>query len=262
MATATTIRITTFPWQPDSTVTGDLAIKNLREGLMAAIKNERGIHTETLLTAVGALAGFAAQNAALDRLSSRDPAAPKLGLAIAQTKSGRLMFGDAVNVFLYPEAHSTLPLVAIIAGAAAQAGVPAAELPDFHEIAAYVATVVGTSEFGKIRARPGNPPQLGPLELLHKLWPLARDILQRPPHKGFLRLPEKPLQEAHWPIIISIVGSQLIGMTKEVLSPRIGAALLMESAVITSKIDPETMEPGKWHISTGAGEQSITRLRK
>jgi hypothetical protein len=259
--TATT-PVTRFPWQPDSTATGDLAIKNLRETLMKALKNDRGIHSETLLTAVGALAGFAAQNAALDRITSRDPAAPRLSIAIAQTKSGeKLILGDAVNVFLYPEAHSTLPLVAIIAGAAAQAGVPIAELPDYHEMAAYVATVVGTPDFGVLRARPGNPPQLGPLELLRKLWPLAREVLQRPPNKGFLRRAEKPLQEVQWPIIISVVGSQLIGMTKGTLSPRIGAALLIESAVITSKIDPETIEPGKWRISTGEGEQAITRLR-
>jgi hypothetical protein len=260
---ATTTAVTSFPWQPDSTATGDLAIKNLREGLMTALKTQRGIHTETLLTAVGALAGFAAQNAALDRVSSRDPAAPKLELAIAQIKSGeKVIFGDAVNVFLYPEAHSTLPLVAIISGAAAQAGVPPAELPDYHEMAAYVATVVGTPDFGKLRARPGNPPQLGPLELLRKLWPLTREVLQRPPNKGFLRRAEKPLQEAHWPIIISVVGSQLIGMTKAVLNPRIGAALLMESAVITSKIDPETIEPGKWRIDAGEGALPIARQRK
>jgi len=42
-----TTPITTFPWQPDSTATGDLAIKNRREGLMTALKNQRGIHTET-----------------------------------------------------------------------------------------------------------------------------------------------------------------------------------------------------------------------
>ncbi len=260
---ATTAPITTFPWQPDSTATGDLAIKNLREGLMAALKTERGVHCETLLAAVGALAGFAAQNAALDRISARDPAAPKLGIAIAQTKSGeKWIVGDAVNVFLYPEAHSTLPLVAMIAGAAAQAGVPIAELPDYHEMSAYVATVIGTADFGVLRARPGNPPQFGPVELLRKLWPLAREILQRPPNKALLRRAEKPLQESHWPIIISVVGSQLIGMTKGTLSPRIGAALLMESAVITSKIDPESIEPGKWRITTVESAQPITRLRK
>ena len=253
--------VTRFPWQPDSRVTGDLAIKNLREGLMKALKNQRGIHTETLLTAVGALAGFAAQNAALERIASRDPAAPKLSIAIAQTKSGeKWIMGDAVNVFLYPEAQSTLPLVAIIAGAATQAGVPANQLPNSQEMASHVAAVIGTAEFGKLRAPTEHQPQLPPLQLLRNLWPLTLEVLQRPPHKGLLRRAEKPLQETHWPIVISIVGSQFIGMTKAVLNPRIGAALLLESAVIASKIDPETIEPGKWRIPMGEG-QTIARLR-
>ena len=229
---------------------------------MAALKNERGIHTETILTAVGALAGFAAQNAALDRVTSRDPAAPKLTLAIAQTKSGeKWIFGDAVNVFLYPEANSTLPLLAIIAGAATQAGIPASEFPNCQEMAAHVAAVIGTEDFGKLGVSKEHQPQLKPLELLRKLWPLTRDVLRRPPHKTLFRRAEKPLQETHWPIIISIVGSQLIGMTKGVLNPKIGAALVMESAVITSKIDPETIEPGKWRIEPGVIEPPVTRLR-
>ena len=118
----TTKPVTAFPWQPDSTVTGDLAIKDLREGLMAALKNERGILSVTLLTAVGALAGFAAQNAALDRFTARDPAAPKLGIAVVQTKSGeKMVFGDAVNVFtLSRSSQHILPLFAIIAGGGVQ----------------------------------------------------------------------------------------------------------------------------------------------
>jgi hypothetical protein len=260
---ATTAAVTTFPWQPDSTVTGDLAIKSLREALMSALKNERGIHTETLLTAAGALAGFAAQNAALDRLTSRDPAAPKLGIAIAQMQTGgKMIFGEAVNVFLYPEAHSTLQLFSIIAGAATQAGVAPAELPDLKEMAAHVAQVVGTADFGKLRAPPEHQPQVPPLELLRKLWPLTRDVLRRPPHKTLFRRSEKPIRETHWPIVISIVGSQFIGMTKGVLNPRVSASLVMESAIITSKIDPETIEPGKWRIPTGEAAGPITRLRQ
>jgi hypothetical protein len=50
-------------------------------------------------------------------------------------------------------------------------------------------------------------------------------------------------------------------MTKQVLNPAIGAALVMESAVITSKIDPKLVEPGKWRIETGDGRRPITRLR-
>jgi hypothetical protein len=50
-------------------------------------------------------------------------------------------------------------------------------------------------------------------------------------------------------------------MTKEVLNPGVAATLVMESAVITSKIDPETIEPGKWRIGAAEGAGPISRLK-
>jgi hypothetical protein len=73
---------------------------------------------------------------------------------------------------------------------------------------------------------------------------------------------EPPFKEIHWPIIVSLVAAQFILMTKGVLHPRIGAALVMESAVITSKMDPANIEPGKWRIGTGEAAEPITRLRQ
>ena len=100
------------------------------------------------------------------------------------------------------------------------------------------------------------------ISALHKLWPVAHDVLR-------LRLPkpippdrQPPIKEVHWLIVIGIVASQFINMTKDTLKPRIGATLVMESAVITSKVDPETIDPGKWRISTGEAEDPITRLHK
>jgi hypothetical protein len=262
---ATTIPITSYPWQPASTLTGNLAIGNLRENLLKALKTERGVHTETLLTSIGALAGFAAQNAALDRVTSkeRDPANPPLSMAIAQTKAGEaFLFGDAINVYLFQEPASHLPLIALVSGAAIQAGVQPGELPDCREMASHVARVVGGPDFGKLRAPKDHAPQHQPLELLRQFWPLARDMMRLPPPKRFFLASEKPLQENHWPIVVSIVASQLILMTKEALNPRIGAALIMESAIITSKIDPEMLEPGKWRLAPGeAGKPTFTRLR-
>ena len=66
-----TTAITSYPWQPDSTATGDLAIKNLREGLKTALKNERGIHIETLLTAVAHLMPSLATGCRNGRMSGR-----------------------------------------------------------------------------------------------------------------------------------------------------------------------------------------------
>jgi hypothetical protein len=146
---ATTAPITSYPWQPQSTITGNLAIGNLRENLLKSLKTERGIHTETLLTGIGALAGFAAQNAALNQVTSPDPTLPKLSIAIALGRGGeKYVFGDAVNIYLYPEPKSTLPLGAIVAGAAVQAGVSPADLPNYNDIAKHFASLVALLSSG------------------------------------------------------------------------------------------------------------------
>jgi hypothetical protein len=259
----TTTPVTSFPWQPESTITGNLAIGNLRENLLKSLKTQRGIHTETLLTAVGALAGFAAQNAALNQVTSPDPTSPRLSIAIAQGRGGeKYVFGDAVNLYLFPEPNSTLPLFALIGGAVIQARLAADDVPDYKEMAKHVAAVVGSPQFGLLRAPKDHRPQLEPLELLGKLWPLTRDVMRLPLPKSIPPDREPPLKEIHWPIIVGLVAAQFIAMTKDVLSPRIGAALVMESAIITSKIDPENIEPGKWRISTGEAAAPVTRLRK
>lgn len=154
-----------------------------------------------------------------------------------------------------------MPLGALVAGAAVSAGVKEVDLPNTGEIAAHVASVLGSDGFGKLRMRPGVEPQLQPLAALLRFWPKTRDVLARPPVKRLFRRQESFLQEIHWPIVLGLVASQYIAMTKQVLNPPIGATLIMESAVITSKIDPEFVEPGKWRIETGNSQQPITRLR-
>jgi|ERR1700733_4000567 len=260
---ATTIRITSYPWQPDSTKTALRAIGDLGVGLMRDLKTQRGIHTETLMTVVGALAGFAAQNAALAFITAAIPSIKARSLAIAQPKTGGIfLFGDAINAFLFQESGSVLPLAALVGGAAVSAGAKQEELPNIGEIAAHIASVVGTPEFGKLRVPPGVAPQLEPLAALSKFWPRTLNILARPPIKRLFRRQEAPLQEIHWPIILGLVASEFIRMSKAALHPRVSAALVMESAVITSKIDPETIEPGKWRIDASETGQAITRLRR
>lgn len=259
---ATTAPVTTYPWQPDSTKTALRAVGDLGVGLMAALKTQRGIHTETLMTATGALAGFAAQNAALTSITAAMPSIGPRSFAIVQSKTGGIfLFGDAINAFLFPEAGSVLPLAALVGGAALSSGAKQEELPNMSEIAAHIASVVDTPEFGKLRAPAGVAPQLEPLAALRKFWPQTLAILARPPIRRLFRGQEAPLQEIHWPIILGLVASQFIRMSQNALHARISAALVMESAVITSKIDPEQIEPGKWRISTVESAQPITRLR-
>jgi hypothetical protein len=231
---------------------------------MNSLKTARGIHSETLLAVIGALAGFAAQNAALNVMTSGPASTGKpSSLAIVSAKTGEIfLFGDAINAFLFPEEGSVLPLAALICGAAVKAGTVEADLPKVGEMAAHVASVVGSAaEFGKLRERPGVEPHLQPLAALNKFWPDTRDLLARAPVKPLFGRRECPLQEIHWPLVLGLVASQYIAMTKQTLNPSIGAAIVMESAIITSKIDPQRVEPGKWRIDTGNSQHPVVRLR-
>jgi hypothetical protein len=259
----TSVRITSYPWQPDSTKTALRAIGDLGTGLMRDLKTQRGIHTETLMTVVGALAGFAAQNAALTSITATTPSVDLRSLAVAQpTGGGIFLFGDAINAFLFQDSESVLPLAALIGGAALSVGARQEELPNLGEIASHIASVVGTPEFGKLRVPQGVAPQLEPLAALFRFWPQTLDILARPPIKRLFGRQEAPCKEIHWPIILGLVASEFIRMSKTALHPRISAALVMESAVITSKVDPESIDPGKWRIDPSDAAKPITRLRK
>jgi hypothetical protein len=256
-----------LPWQPQSEIRGNLAIGNLRENMLRFLAVEGGVHAQTLLAAMGALAGFAAQNAALNRAAaatSSDGQVPFDGLVLAEGKSGeRWLAGNWINVHLFNEAGSVLPVWGFLAGAAVQAGAPLQELADTHEIVRHVATTRGGADYGKLRAPAEHQPSLPPNELLRRSWPLACQVFAHPlpAEMSETGRDEPPLDEAHWPIIVAIVTSQFIPMTKDVVDPRITFALALESAVISSKVDPEQIEPGKWDIQAAAGRLTVRRNR-
>jgi hypothetical protein len=118
----------------------------LRDSLMNWLATERGVHAETLLVSAGAIAGFAAQAAILERIKSRDvPGATKdmagadlsrllseKGLAVLVTaKSGETYyFGDLINGYLVKQATTVNYHLFGILAAAIQDGVRYEELPD------------------------------------------------------------------------------------------------------------------------------------
>ena len=55
-----------FPWEPESTIRANLAIGELRQMLLKR-GHGNAAHAATLLSAAGAMVGFAAQNAALEQ---------------------------------------------------------------------------------------------------------------------------------------------------------------------------------------------------
>jgi hypothetical protein len=128
-----------LPWKDsdDETVV-NVAIGSLRESLLAWLKTERGVHVETLLCSIGALAGFAAQTAAFGRVEKRNVPGADATMStaafaehlrnanlmlVANTKSGEAFyFGDLINGYLVPQATNDYSLWNFVAAAAIEAG--------------------------------------------------------------------------------------------------------------------------------------------
>jgi hypothetical protein len=247
-----------LPWaNTEDEVATNIAIGSLREWLLKALKTERGVHVETLLVSVGALAGFAAQSAVFVRLAKRDiPLPPDAAtmspealndyllssklLAIAAPQSGeRYYMGDLINGYLVQEDQTRdHPLWAIVAAAAIETAMKAAELPDCDAIFARVASRIGTPEFDVLQVAEHRP-QMSPRLALDTLWPQAKLILARTdgpgPAKGHSVRPE------HWPLVMALVAGQFVTLTKGTLDLKIRLELLMESAIMMSKVDPKTV---------------------
>ena len=248
-----------FPWKDsDDEIAVNVAIGSLRESLLSWLKTDRGVHSETLLCSIGALAGFAAQTAAFHRVEKRDipftagndPKMPTAAFAeylrtanlmvVANTKSGEAYyFGDLINGYVVPQPTNDYALWNFVAAAAIEAGLKPAELPDYRDMFRFAAQSVGTPEFGVPRVAKEHQPQLLPRAALHLFWPRARFILTRDDVPGPSHGRHVPPH--YWPLVIDLVARQCLALSKTALEPKIGVTLLMESAIAMSKVDPKTV---------------------
>lgn len=246
-----------YPWTgTDDEIVVNLAIGSLRDSMLKWLTTERGVHAETLLVSIGAIAGFAAQVAVQERIKNRDvpgatkgmpgPELAKLmgekGLAVVATaKSGeKYYFGDLVNGYIVKQ-HTTVdyPLYAILVPAAIEAGAKLNELPDVIPMFAHVSRTVGTPDFGILRLPKNLDPHFTPRQALDKFWPRVKSILEYTggpgPAKGRNVKPE------YWPLATALVARQFLLFTKDTIDPRVSFAVLMESAIAMSKLIPETV---------------------
>ncbi|MBO9712827.1 hypothetical protein [Sphingomonas sp.] len=203
----------------------------------------RGPHAESTLAALGAIAGMAARVALFERIASGERS-PE-GLNTATLDDGRqFTFGDPLNLLLTqadPSIHS-LGLWPVAAGATLQAGVAEHELPDLGEQFAIVTRRLGTPDEGWPDTPEGNRPAASTHDILARVWPIAKTILTQSYHDKPGPLGPAPLRL--WPAITTIAVSPILGRTAAVLDPRIGLAIVMQSAIYASKLDPAALETG------------------
>ncbi len=237
-----------FPWdgQPDYAAC-NFALGHLIQYVEKRLTLEGRIHAETLLAAIGAIAGFSALRALMAHLAeTKDPAIAGQ-LNIVQSNSGAKYFiGEPINRTLIPAAagEAGRKLWSLAAGGAVAAGLDRTKLPEVGPMFAHVTQNLG----GEREGRPSLPKEHQPImpagELLLLVWPLALMSFTG-------RFPGAPREFGvagiqNWPAISARAANTFIQKVKNVLEPSIALTIVMESAIYASKLDPEPIDKATW----------------
>lgn len=187
--------------------------------IWATLQDSGGIHAESLLACVGALAGYACQAYARRAGARAGAQSGESALTVVTAGDGyRYVDGDALNL---PLIGSPLSVWALVRRSVEKLGAP---LPDIDSISAHVRATLGTSEFGVPRVPDAHRPHLLPMAYLTQLWPQILPIAQR-----FCRRP------AQLPILFGIALQRAVEHTAMTLKPTLGASIAMECALAMSK---------------------------
>lgn len=191
--------------------------------VMASLKDERGIHLESLYCALGAVAGHACQ-ASVSAAARAAGKAPDADFEVATTTDGgRYFFGDALN---RPLAEDRVSLWSLVAGAAAHDG--ALQMPDLAEIFRHNAAVLGSEAFGVPRLPPEHPLHGRPIDYARRLWPEVQPVVAR--LAGEPRL---------WPVAVGLAVQEVMTQARGQVPPELVVRIVMESAIPVSKIPIE-----------------------
>ncbi len=248
-----------FPWEPESLNRANLAATALRH-LVQQRSPERD--PVSLLIAAGALAGFAAQNAALEQgellTSRRDLVAPE-SLLLRRTPEGqRYLAGRWINAPLLLGYGHGFPLQRFVVKAAATAGMDRTQFADYWEMERRIGKAAKAGDIGWLGPESQDAPAPArPQDLLKVLWPTARRLMVAP--MPLEMSDEPPMNEAHWPVLMGQVAGRLMGVYAEEVPPQRSASLVMEAALVASKLDPDVVDAGRWSLAPSPRGLQIMR---
>ncbi|WP_119302432.1 hypothetical protein [Dongia deserti] len=217
--------------EPGAAISGEPALGDIptriADWLMRELKDERGIHCETLLTVIGALAGYAAQQALWEGMVKPGKLAITQAFQVVETSSGATyFFGDALDALLASMEPKHLSIWKIVAGGTLASG--GDHLPDIGNLLRHCAATAGTSAFGLPRLPDNHLPSILPRAALERFWPGARLLLAL----------AEPL---HWPLHMANAAQKLMQAMKGSIAPDLAVRIVMEAAVPMSRVDPATV---------------------
>lgn len=236
-------------WQPHAQLEANLFIGSVRMSLMQNVQVEGRIHSESLLTIIGALVGMAAQVAVINEYVIPKKEIPENGFVQVQTKDGETYyFGDLLNAYLVPQ-RSQLALWSLSASIAVSNGVDPRELPDVNAMFKRAAQTLGSPEFDQLDVPEPNQPMISPKQSVERFWLMVRDLvnaanshLGMEPQPFVPQSPDQQLKPQDIPLALAVVAQGFLNDTKSVLDPRIGLSIVMQSAIIASKYDANKLQ--------------------
>ena len=205
----------------DPLIGAKIGAKEVYHRLVEGLRNERGVHIESLLAILGTLAGYACQASLREQATAKGMNATSPFHVVEAKDGSKYYFGDALNAPLVSAHYSVWGLAA---GAVQQLG--QSEFPDLNALFQHTAATVGTAEFGVPRLPEGHAIGDAPINYLTAIWPKLL-----PTVRLFCADP------AQWPILYGLAIQETINMGKEVISPVLALQLVMECAIPMSKVD-------------------------
>lgn len=200
--------------------------KDILDWLMVELRDGRGIHCETMLTVLGALAGFAAQQSVWSQAMAAG-IMPQQAFMVVRVKSGEsFYFNEAVNQLLISTKEGTASIWQFVGEIAQRSG--AKQLPDLMGMFSHTSSVTGSERFGVPRLPQQHMPRILPREAVNRYWPKARALMEQ-------------TKAELWPMWLAMAAAKAIVVMKDACAPELACTIVMEAAVPMSKIDPATV---------------------
>lgn len=204
----------------------DAVHAQVEEILRGELANERGVHVETLLTTLGAIAGFSCQMVLREALVYSGKMPEDKVFTILQCADGETFFtGDNINEGLLEARQGNYSVWALVGGAPHSVGAP---LPDINSMVQAMAQSYGKPEFWVPNLPANHVPMLPPKELLNRYWNIVRNIQMM----NFGTMSTMPFSMAH-------LAQRIILQNPKILDPTMGALIVMEAALRMSRINPK-----------------------
>lgn len=205
----------------DPLIGAKIGAKEVYHHVLSLLKDEKGVHIQSLFCALGALAGYACQASIRAQAEALKKPESTVFL-VATTKDGKkFYFGDLLNK---PLAEDKLSVWSLAAAAAQQNG--CATLLDVENIFKHATESVGSDSFGIPRVPEFHRAGDLPVNYVKVLWPIVLPIA-----KVFC------INPAEWPILFGLAIQEAMGASKEVIAADMALQIVMESAIPISKVD-------------------------